>query len=81
MSRHPRLASGSEEQKLTKENVAMANIQTHFKFIDIYWIIPNHPNKPTTKASLTQDTLNLLKTYSSVRFIWSGRLPVCEVVA
>ncbi len=51
------------------------------KFVDTYWIIPNQPNKPTTKASLTQDTLSLLKTYSNVRLIWSGRLPVCEVMA
>ncbi|WGL93762.1 hypothetical protein [Arsenophonus nasoniae] len=51
------------------------------KFIDTYWIIPNHSSKPATKASLTQDTLNLLKTYSNARLIWSGRLPVREVVA
>lgn len=46
------------------------------KVINIYWIIPIHSHKPTEKASLTQETVNLFKTYSNVRLIWSGRLPV-----
>lgn len=61
----------------TQEAAIMATI----KFIDTYWIIPNKLSKPATKASLTQETLNLFKTYSNVRLIWSGRLPVREVVA
>ncbi|WGL98659.1 hypothetical protein QE177_01765 [Arsenophonus sp. aPb] len=56
-------------------------IENYPKFIDTYWIIPNHSSKPATKASLTQDTLNLLKTYSNARLIWSGRLPVRMVAA
>ncbi|WGL94081.1 hypothetical protein [Arsenophonus nasoniae] len=51
------------------------------KFIDTYWIIPNYSSKPATKASLTKETLILLKTYSNTRLIWSGRLPVREVMA
>ncbi|WGL94098.1 hypothetical protein [Arsenophonus nasoniae] len=64
-------------KELTREAVTMATA----KFIDTYWIIPNQSSQPATKASLTKDTLNLFKTYSNVRLIWSGRLPVREVVA
>lgn len=57
----------------------MATIQPCSRFIDTYWIIPNHSATPYGKVALTRQdrhTVNSMFKYS--RLIWAGRKPVRE---
>ncbi|HGJ5857237.1 hypothetical protein [Arsenophonus nasoniae] len=52
------------------------------RFIDIYWIIPNHSTTPYGKVSFTrQDRRTFNSMFKNSRLIWAGRKPMMEGIA